>query len=489
MFAPTVCQEFFRSESISKGKQSVGWRIHYISFIFLPVKIMALNSSTQLLTIDKLLPPEIMSEIFILSTVMHDLAHFDFEWDISTPSRLSLTLVCKSWCSIARSTPALWTTLRIYIPYRNMPQLIQDLQQSISRSGQLPLSIQVHHHPSVLLEPLDPLVEKLIHLVKSCWHRWENLDITPTPELLPLIRNSISGPSILKTLILSPAHAYNFRKQPFNIGASFPSPTYVSLSVNTIWPLEICWDNVTRFTARHMGVGQALEILRLPPQLREFTLFELWRENNTDLPSSPILHSRLETLHVYRHLNDISYQLMKSITLPSLKHFSYNGRHLSTSSVIDFLDRSGCSLETFSLRDADIDDDDIINLLCAMPHLETLTLESRYITDILLNMLADTTGVSTHFLNGQKFLPKLRSLICIGRPIFSWLWLYKAFGRHGINESSAFDGASFDQRPLRSFRVDIDDSNYPEPDVIAELKRLREEGYDIDITKSALVTI
>ena len=100
-----------------------------VSLFFLPVKIMTLISGTQLLTIDKRLPPEIMSEIFILSTamVMRNLDGFDFEQDIdvSTSSPLSLTLVCRSWCTISRSTQALWTCLKIYIPYRNIPNVYE----------------------------------------------------------------------------------------------------------------------------------------------------------------------------------------------------------------------------------------------------------------------------------------------------------------------------------------------------------------------------
>ena len=65
-----------------------------------------------------------------------------------------------------------------------------------------------------------------------------------------------------------------------------------------VWPLGICWDDVTRFAACYMGLGQVLEILRLPPQLQEFNLFELWGANDDDLPSSPVLHLRLKTLHV-----------------------------------------------------------------------------------------------------------------------------------------------------------------------------------------------
>jgi hypothetical protein len=156
----------------------------------------------------------------------------------------------------------------------------------------------------------------------------------------------------------------------------------------------------------------------------------------------------------------------------------------------------------------------IIRLLWAMPHLETLTLGSRYITDRFLNMLAATAAalIRREGQTAVPFLPKLQSLKCIGRPIFSWSWLPNVFGSCGTNESS--DSASesgtsdsdtsesdtpksgtIDRRPLRSFTVvqDVDDSDYPEADVKAELKRLREEGYVVDIVfgrvKSVLATM
>jgi len=478
--------------------------------ILSPAKIMALNSGTQLLTINNWrLPPEIMSEIFILCTTvkMRSLDDLDLEQDIL---QLSLTYVCRLWHSIANSTPALWKSLRIYLPLDHRTnQSVQDIQQWISRSGQLPLSIQVHHNPSLPMTLSGPRLDDVINLVNSYSHRWESLKITLIPELLSRFRNSSSGPAILKTLILAPVCKFDLRQHSFNIGASFSSPTYVSLSLNYVWPLGICWDEVTRFTARRIRVGRALEILRLPPQLQEFSLFELWRENDDDLPSSPVLHSRLETLHVYLSLKAVSYQLMDHITLPSLKHFNCSAHHLPVDSIVDFLDRSGCSLETFSLRDADIDEDDITYLLCAMPHLESLTLGTRYITDKLLKLLAATAVLSPYPNNqlGVAFLPKLQSLKCIGRPIFSWSWLPIVFGSRTTDESGASDGASesgtsesgtseagisetgasesgaVDRRPLRSFTVvqDVNNSDYPEASVAAELEHLREEGYVIDI--------
>lgn len=226
-----------------------------------------------------------------------------------------------------------------------------------------------------------------------------------------------------------------------------------------------------------------LEILRLSPQLQEFILFSLLRENGANrLPSSPILHARLETLSIgYLPSGALPYQLIDNMTLPSLKHLNITSFHLQNHSITDFLDRSECLLETCSIHDVDVSEDAIIDLLFAMPHLETLTLDSKDITDTFLNILAQTAPVSSH-LHGYpdgSFLPKLHSLKCIGWTLFSWSCLSVAFG---LNVSGRSNSLSSDRRPLRSFTVvqDVDDPYYPEADEAAEMQRLREEGCIVD---------
>lgn len=124
-----------------------------------------------------------------------------------------------------------------------------------------------------------------------------------------------------------------------------------------------------------------------------------------------------------------------------------------------------------------------------MPHLETLTLESyffnnSYITDKMLNMLADTAVVTT-YLNDQPdepFLPKLRSLKYTGFLKFSWPCLPIVFGRRGTWEPGASEPSQSNRRPLHSFRMDLYTNQKPEESIIAELKHLNvEEGYDINI--------
>ena len=160
------------------------------------------------------------------------------------------------------------------------------------------------------------------------------------------------------------------------------------------------------------GVGQALEILQLFPNIREYSLILLTScYDNIPLPISPLNLIHLETLLVDTIDPMILDDLLLNIDAPSLKNFTYHGRDFSISydTIITFLNHSGCLLNVFSLRYTSINEIDIILLLVAMPSLETLILGllsmdgitsvcqyDESITDRMLDILSDTVDLSLH---------------------------------------------------------------------------------------------
>jgi len=305
-------------------------------------------------------------------------------------------------------------------------------------------------------------------------------------ELLHRFHVLSESTSILKTLILWPLDD----SRPFSVG--------------------IHSNNLTHFTARDIGVRQALEILRLSPHLQECSLIDLRADyDDIPLPASHLLLIHLETLVV--EVSDpelIPDQLLGNINLPSLKNFNYNGRYifpLPFDCTVAFLNRSRCLLTSFSLQYAPIAEELIIRLLFAMPDLEVLSLNpsryTPYVTNLMLKKLAETTAISAHLKSHPDgpFLPNLRSLTYRGPLTFSWKQIPMIFG-HGTKEPGASESSKGNRRPLCSLRMELycvedflrgfrnentdtlDQDLNPDADVIADLKRLRtEEGYEIQV--------
>jgi hypothetical protein len=106
------------------------------------------------------------------------------------------------------------------------PLRIEHVQQWLSRLRQLPISIQIHPHPSAPYSLSDPLVGEFIDVVNSYSHCWENLEIGVAPWLKRCC-NALSKPSsILEALILPCTRGY--------------IPPYE-------WLIRIYWNNVTHF--------------------------------------------------------------------------------------------------------------------------------------------------------------------------------------------------------------------------------------------------
>ena len=439
----------------------------------------------------QLIPPEITSEIFIwcLPSTIHattydqtfciPLIGVSKTLDISIP--LSLSSVCKLWRAIAHSTPELWTSFKIYIPSSDFPEHIQYARQWLLRSGQLPLSIQICTDPSESLKWQRTLVVELIDLLNRHSHRWESFDISVHPDLLP------PGLFSKSTTILKAVSVFaDWSPSPFH-------PFYV-------WLLSIQCHNITCFTGRYVGVGQALEILRLFPNIREYSLILLTScYDNIPLPISPLTLTHLETLLVDIMDPMILDDLLPNIDAPSLKNFNYHGRDFSIScdTIITFLNRSGCLLNVFSLRYTSIDEMDIILLLVAMPSLETLILGPlsmdgitsvcRYhesITNRMLDILSDTADLLLHPHYGT-FLPNLKSLEYIGFVLFSWEKIPLIFGE-GRTKQHSSDSPATNRRPFDHLKLELYTPHLGHDPAIenisSELDRLCAEGYSIQIS-------
>ena len=118
-----------------------------------------------------------------------------------------------------------------------------------------------------------------------------------------------------------------------------------------MWLLSIQCHNITCFIGRYVGVGQALEILQLFPNIQEYSLILLTScYDNIPLPISPLNLTHLKTLLVDIMDPMILDDLLSNIDAPSLKNFTYYSRDFSIlyDTIITFLNCSGCLLNVFS---------------------------------------------------------------------------------------------------------------------------------------------
>jgi len=122
-----------------------------------------------------------------------------------------------------------------------------------------------------------------------------------------------------------------------------------------------------------------------------------------------------------------------------------------------------------------------------MPHLETVilglaALDFPYVTNRMLNTLADTAVISARLNVGptEWTIPSEVLILQIYRSLHIFMAMYSHY--RGIKESSA--SPKSDRRSLHSLRMDLYDYRRyrdPEANIVAALKRLRADGYEIKI--------
>lgn len=125
------------------------------------------------------MPPEILAEIFAwtLPTAAEALSPSSFEMKRRSP--WVLTHVCSHWRDVAISTPLLWSLLAM--PYDDYDYPVVVAETQIQRSKALRI-----HLCGSLRRPAGPQTQMLQYLIEHSL-RWEELSITITEKLLPLV--------------------------------------------------------------------------------------------------------------------------------------------------------------------------------------------------------------------------------------------------------------------------------------------------------------
>jgi hypothetical protein len=298
----------------------------------------------------RLIPPEIIARI-------SEIANTDVTFMGSLPAVILLSSICSDWRRAVVETPQLWSSIKIDLPISPTPdmdnmllRLAAFVDEWLGRSGQLPLSISICSEPpetwfrNTLPSKEYRPIFKILNQYSSRWHDIK-ISIRPTlrhflqPDCLPLLEqlhityelDDYSFIAFPPTPRLNTVEIRSFRK------------SIISLTLN----VGIQWHTVTHVSVESITSGDCFSLLRLNPQLVHCTFHNV-HDDEDSLPDSPILSSL--TYLSFHHIRDFeTFVVLDNIKLPCLETLVLS--NVIIDPLINFIERSACSLRTLSLVD------------------------------------------------------------------------------------------------------------------------------------------
>lgn len=343
------------------------------------------------------LPPEILSEIFLLATGK---LYSMFSPHLSGPWRLAR--VCHRWRDTAAGLPALWSSFMLDWRTRRQADIgARLLQEALQQTGQRRLSMTIQkpkYFPDVIIETLVQHSSQwgYVNLLGPPSDQWTQLSLIYNPRFPLLTMLSIQcSKDDIATLLGMFRDAPNLRYLRYDLDSSPLDPEGFSPGA-----IHFPWSRITDLTMpiiRYGRVEQCVEILRLClslEHLEEGCLLPCLM--GTEIDPIPL------TLWKLRSLSVGSSQLLPYIICPVLERLSLDivgGVSFSPSDLSQFFLRSGGQLRSLRLGPLEKDVSDPGQLLSRMPQLRELLLNFRSpyrevdLTRILTSIHSQDLGV------------------------------------------------------------------------------------------------
>lgn len=347
------------------------------------------------------LPPEIISHIFIFC--LPDFNDYNPETFVrgDPPVPFLIGAVCRSWRTIAWSTPTLWSCLSLHLSTQNFTILVDLMDEWLPRSGELPLSIRLSCDPpsenrrDVIAEGY-PQIYEMIHTINDCYsHRLHALDLRIPVHLFKEFHIHWSD-SILESLNIDPPDGQLDSDHILELGCT-PRLRRLHLSAIYLKSIQIQWSNITHVHASEFYADECLEILRRAPQLVWCKFpFMISGTASYPEPEMPLIVPSLKFLHISREKRVSFAVFLNKLVLPSLDELFYKGSVEATEweLLISLLTRSACPLHSLTLQYAhNTSEFDLIRLVQKVPRLRTLCISSKenlpaILTDQLLSIMS-----------------------------------------------------------------------------------------------------
>ncbi|KAJ6562556.1 hypothetical protein B0H19DRAFT_1375604 [Mycena capillaripes] len=313
---------------------------------------------------------------------------------ISDEGPLLLCRICKSWRTVALTTPRLWASLHIVVPTSSKLKHLVDLVINwLKRSGTVPLEISMVYskicHPDDSLgepdwsNPYD--ISPLLSALAAASHRWKNMQLI-LPNLgfaSPLARLSSGDVPLLETIGLctpdGSAKSDSFGPLAFLTAESLRSITFTG--THSFANSPVSWTTLTHLSITHvwpvrvtLPCALALAIL---PQCTMLRVCELVLSNDPDKEEASIQHfslpqlSRLSvTNFTMASIANIGDRFFQYMTLPDLRSFRLdNPYNLDLTRLVSF-----SSIDCLRLDIEGLGTDTLRAALADMPLLQELVL-------------------------------------------------------------------------------------------------------------------
>ncbi|KAJ7277256.1 hypothetical protein C8J57DRAFT_1061196, partial [Mycena rebaudengoi] len=213
------------------------------------------------------LPPEITSEIFVQSLPSHGPV-------TPHPSESPLIFlgICRTWRSLALSTPALWTSLDLdvdndHLAFRASGKLEPFVETWFHRARTLPRSFgffgavdNAYDHPlNRILEKQAPYLRE----ISVCLDSDSVLNLRDGPPFPVLHHLELGALNCDLEDTETPSDAFRL------------APRLQSLSLLSVPPsaFAVPWEQLTTLYVQSLDVEECLSVLRLAPSLREFRYY------------------------------------------------------------------------------------------------------------------------------------------------------------------------------------------------------------------------
>jgi len=381
------------------------------------------------------LPDEIAADIFSLCLPLLaslDVFDVDDETHVNTavhPIQLLLGSVCRHWRRVVYATPQLWNILCVHISPCTSEVRSGILAQWLARSGELPLYVSMFYIKLVYDEGENEDGPQPGSIAWSSFYRMMNMLFLNANRIrvlyLSLLDSQLScferlqdanpATEAVTTTILERLSVEIFgdskmgSRPNFELRGRILSPTHVSLQIIKPTQIRIQWEHVSHVEAADIPIEDALEILKIAPQLQYFKLES--NENDEFYEGQLTLHSSLKSLHL-----DTSFlpDFLDFIKCSALEELS---SHLCCDhpfALQSFIKRSKCSLKKLTLVQST--NKQLVSVLRLTPSLTHLSLKKFRFPDEFLEIFRKTAyfGQGT-FARGNSqgtFLPDLRSFTC-----------------------------------------------------------------------------